>query len=326
MKDRYFAAVGYGNEKKEPNVLVFSLDESEKMKIHQKFYCEGGPSYSVKKNPSIVYVALEYKNAIAMYEWKANRLTEKKCIHLSGEGLCHLALTDDDTTLIGSCYMSGDFFTVQTDLTSVIKIKSGNKDSHAHCSKQNGDRVYLIDLGEGKISSYCLKSPKELFVDEFIIEKNEGPRQILNWKHGMFAAVINEQSSTISYWKLDQDGKPAKRLCTINTTQKDEKNAPGDACIWKDRLLFVGNRGSETIAAFSLEKLGEKIGEWDCYGSFPRGLIITEDDYIIVSCQKSGTVITFKWDYENKTILKCDSLYLPGATNVIELTSEEDEK
>jgi len=32
MKDRYFAAVGYGNEKKEPNVLVFSLDESEKMK------------------------------------------------------------------------------------------------------------------------------------------------------------------------------------------------------------------------------------------------------------------------------------------------------
>ena len=227
---------------------------------------------------------------------------------------------------IGSCYMSGDFFTVQTDLTSVIKIKSGNKDSHAHCSKQNGDRVYLVDLGEGKISSYCLKSPKELFVDEFIIEKNEGPRQILNWKHGMFAAVINEQSSTISYWKLDQDGKPAKRLCTINTTQKDEKNAPGDACIWKDRLLFVGNRGSETIAAFSLEKLGEKIGEWDCYGSFPRGLIITEDDYIIVSCQKSGTVITFKWDYENKTILKCDSLYLPGATNVIELTSEEDEK
>lgn len=51
----------------------------------------------------------------------------------------------------------------------------------------------LVDLGEGKISSYCLKSPKELFVDEFIIEKNEGPRQILNWKHGMFAAVINEQ-------------------------------------------------------------------------------------------------------------------------------------
>lgn len=326
MKDRYFVAVGYGNDKKDSNVLVFALDDNGKMRICQKFYCEGGPSYSVKKNSSIVYIALEHKNAIAMYEWKEKRLTEKKRVFLPGKGLCHLEMTDDGTTLIGSCYISGDFFTIQTDLENVKNIKVGSEDSHAHCSKQNGNTIYLVDLGEGKIFSRALNNQEENIENEFILEKSDGPRQILNWNHGMYAAIVNEQASTISYWKLSQSETHAKHLYTISTTDTGKVNAPGDAYIWKDKIVFVGNRGSETIAAFSLERLGEKIGEWDCCGSFPRGLMITENNYIIISCQKSGTVLTFKWDYKNKTIVKCDSLDLPGATNVIELTSEEDEK
>lgn len=332
MKKNYFAAVGYGNADKTPNFLVFEAEQSGKMKVCQEFYCDGGPSYLITKTEGkqkSIYVALERKNEIAMYEWKQEYLSEKKRVSVPGEGLCHLCISKDKEYIYGSCYMSGGFFAVDSKLESCVWEQTGQEKSHAHCIYQMENKIYMVDLGTSQIRS-CFPNDKkeENEYIEFLIGKEEGPRQILTWDSGQYTAVVNECSGTVSFWRRHLQGKdlPAERLCTISTTSYTKNNAPGDAVIWKEKVLFVGNRGAETITAISLEKIGEKLGEWNCGGSFPRGLFMSEEGLLFVSCQKSGNIISYRWNETKKHLEVCDSLSLPGAAGVIEITAEKDRR
>lgn len=329
-RKQYFAAVGYGNQNMTPNFLVFWADQSGKMHISQEFYCDGGPSYLITKpgdvrNSVFVYAALERKNEIAVYKWEQNNLSEIGRWAVPGEGLCHLSLSKEKTYIYGSCYMSGDFFAVDSNTGKCIWRQTGGGKSHAHCIYQGKNRFYTVDLGMSQIQGYFFNNGKIRNKSiEFLTEEEEGPRQLLTWNSEQYAAIVNECSSTLSFWKLHQKERAlSERLCTVNTTYYTKNNAPGDAVIWKERVLFVGNRGAETISAFSLKKIGEKIGEWDCGGRYPRGLFLSETGTLFAACQKSGTIISFYWNETDSRLEICDSLRLPGAAGVIELTAEE---
>lgn len=332
MTEKYFVAAGYGDTGQSSNLIVLKITDNGKIQIKQEFYYDGGPSYLVEKvisdHRSCIYAAFEKTNEIVKFVWENGILTEEKRFQAPGEGLCHLCLSEDCTMLYGSCYMSGDYFAVDTELSQCIWIKKGQKDSHAHCIyKGKENRIYLVDLG---LSSVCRHQQKEKSLGEcdlnFPIHVGEGPRQILLWNLEKNAVVINESSSTLSFWQIKQQGteQQAQRICTRNTTKYIGNNAPGDAVIWNEKILFVGNRGAETVSAFSLERLGEKIGEWDCGGKFPRGLFVSDEGVALTCCQKSGKLVSCRWDEEKAQLDICDSLNLPGAANVIEITAEEE--
>lgn len=259
-------AAGYGDTGQSSNLIVLKITDNGKIQIKQEFYYDGGPSYLVEKvisdHRSCIYAAFEKTNEIVKFVWENGILTEEKRFQAPGEGLCHLCLSEDCTMLYGSCYMSGDYFAVDTELSQCIWIKKGQKDSHAHCIyKGKENRIYLVDLG---LSSVCRHQQKEKSLGEcdlnFPIHAGEGPRQILLWNLEKNAVVINESSSTLSFWQIKQQGteQQAQRICTRNTTKYIGNNAPGDAVIWNEKILFVGNRGAETVSAFSLERFGEK--------------------------------------------------------------------
>lgn len=332
MKKRYYAATGYGDDKENPNFLLMEISEHGKMQTCQKFYCEGGPSYLATKQVHgeqecfHIYAALEKKNQIVLYEWKQGTVSERGRFEVPGEGVCHLCLTEDEMLLYASCYMSGDFFAVDTELKRCMWAKPGTDGSHAHCvSQKMREPLYTVDLGLSKIEGYCLNEQllREKTFD-FQIEKEEGPRQILTWDSGQYAAVINECASTISFWRIENqcEKQKAQRICTCNATSYAGSNAPGDAVIWKEKILFVGNRGADTIAAFSLEDLGNKIGEWDCGGRFPRGLFISENGILLAACQHSGTIMSYIWNENEEVLQICDSIMLPGAASITELLEE----
>lgn len=332
MCEKYFVAVGYGGTERRSNLIVLKLTDNGKIQRRQEFYYDGGPSYLVEKvisdHRSFIYVAFEKTNEIVKFVWEKGKLIEEKRFQAPGEGLCHLCLSEDRALLYGSCYMSGDFFAVDTELTQCIWRKKGQKNSHAHCVYQGKEnQLYLVDLGESRV---CRHKQNGMSLREcnlnFLIDKGEGPRQILLWNLEKNAVVINECAGTLSFWQIKQQGieQQAKRICTRNTTKYVGNNAPGDAVIWKEKILFVGNRGAETVSAFSLERLGEKIGEWDCGGKFPRGLLITDEGIVLICCQKSGKLVSCRWDEEQAHFNICDSFDLPGASNVIEIIAEEE--
>lgn len=327
MAEKYFVATGYGDIEKHSNLIVLKITDNGKIQREQEDYYDGGPSYLVEKVVSdcrsYIYAAFEKTNEIVKFVWENGNLIEEKRFQAPGEGLCHLCLSEDRTMLYGSCYMSGDFFAVDTELTQCIWMKKGQKESHAHCVYQGKEnQLYLVDLG---LSRVCRHQQKGRALGEcnlnFPIDEGEGPRQILLWNSEKNAVVINECASTLSFWQMKQQ---VQRICTKNTTMYVGNNAPGDADIWKEKILFVGNRGTETVSAFSLERLGEKIGEWDCGGKFPRGLLIADDGILLICCQKSGKLVSCRWDEENTQLNICDSLDLPGVTNVIKITAEEE--
>lgn len=314
------------------NLIVFKIADNGKIQIKQEFYYDGGPSYLVEKvisdHRSCIYAAFEKTNEIVKFLWENGTLIEEKRFQVPGEGLCHLCLSEDRTMLYGSCYMSGDYFAVDIGLTKSIWMKKGQKDSHAHCIyKGKENQLYLVDLG---LSRVCRHQQQGMDLGEcnlnFPIDEDEGPRQILMWNLEKNAVVMNECAGTLSFWQIKQQGteQQAQRICTRNTTAYIGNNAPGDAVIWKEKILFVGNRGAETVSAFSLERLGEKIGEWDCGGKFPRGILITDDGILLICCQKSGKLVSCRWDEKMVQLNICDSLNLPGAANVIEITAEEE--
>lgn len=332
MAEKYFVAAGYGDRGKHSNLIVLKITDNGKIQRKQEFYYDGGPSYLVEKvisdHRSYIYVAFEKTNEIIKFVWENGKLIEEKRFQAPGEGLCHLCLSEDRTMLYGSCYMSGDFFSVDTELTQCIWRKKGKKESHAHCVYQGKEnQLYLVDLGLSNVCRYQQngRSLRECNLN-FSIYEGEGPRQILMWNLEKNAVVINECASTLSFWQMKQqkNKQQAQRICTRNTTMYVRNNAPGDAGIWKEKILFVGNRGTETVSAFSLERPGEKIGEWDCGGKFPRGLLIADNGILLICCQKSGKLVSCCWDEENIQLNISDSLDLPGAANVIEITAEEE--
>ena len=205
MTEKYFVAAGYGDTGQSSNLIVLKITDNGKIQIKQEFYYDGGPSYLVEKvisdHRSCIYAAFEKTNEIVKFVWENGILTEEKRFQAPGEGLCHLCLSEDCTMLYGSCYMSGDYFAVDTELSQCIWIKKGQKDSHAHCIyKGKENRIYLVDLG---LSSVCRHQQKEKSLGEcdlnFPIHAGEGPRQILLWNLEKNAVVINESSSTLSF-------------------------------------------------------------------------------------------------------------------------------
>lgn len=333
MVKKYFVAAGYGDGSKQENLLLLEMDEGGTMQIRQKIYCEGGPSYLTAKvgsdNKSYIYAALEHANEIVRFVLEKGKLVEQKRLRVPGEGLCHLCMSENETMIYGSCYVSGSYFAVPAELNKCVWKLEGKENSHAHCVCQGKNhQIYMVDLGASSVCGYrhSQKTLSKVNI-RFSIHEDEGPRQILLWNSEKNAVIINEKAGTLSFWKIEkqENKKWIRRICTKYTTAYADYNAPGDAVIWKDKILFVGNRGAETISAFSLERIGEKIGEWDCGGTFPRGLTVSDTGILLSACQKSGDIISYQWNGQEDGIRICDSVNLPGAASVIEITIKEDD-
>lgn len=334
---KYYIASGYGSREGVPDMVVFRECENGKMKAEQRIYCGGGPSYlaaagSAGKGAAELYVSLEYSSEVAGFLWSPSdrKVQMKSRIRICGQGLCHLSVAEQGSLIYGSCYGSGDFFALDTEQQKVIwKQKIQDMDSgkraegepHAHCiSLMDDQAVFLTDLGLSDVRGLCLKNgiPGEELC-RLEVKAEEGPRQFLPFQSGSRAVVINEKGNTFSVWSISREGSRwiPERLYTRKTTGKSGENWPGGAQVWKERILFAANRGADTIAAFDLEDSGRMIGEWDAGGIYPRHILVTEEGLLFAACQKSGEIVSMRWNGSGLCI--CDRLALPGAACIMGL-------
>ena len=132
--------------------------------------------------------------------------------------------------------------------------------SHAHSvtiSKDN-KKAYVADLGNDRIWIFDFDAEEGKLIpnhQEFIqLEQGTGPRHFTVSKDGRFAWSINELNSTVSGYRISEDGG-LELIQTISSLPEDftGKNYPADIHVHPSgKTLYVSNRGHNSIASFSI--------------------------------------------------------------------------
>ena len=115
--------------------------------------------------------------------------------------------------------------------------------------------------------------------------------------------MANELSSEVEVFIRDQGAY--RRIAKTRTLPAvfDAENYCSHIAMSPGRkYLYVGNRGHNSIAVFSLNESGEPVFKTavDCEGDWPRHFAISPDGKImIIANQRSGNITVFKIDPES---------------------------
>lgn len=311
---------GYTAEN-EADLMVIALHEDGSFEVKDSCRQGENPSFCIRHG-QFLYAVEEVDNAAAIRAWKINgdklETTDMR-IEVPGSALCHLCVTEN--ALIGSSYLTGDYFAVDFALTKILwhrkPIPYNNPENarqecpHAHWAAFWGEELVLADLGSDRLWRYQMEDG--IPVKELIplrLEKGAGPRQPMELDE-TYLVSVQELDSTLCLWK--KAGDTAVCVDKIRTTGKDCANFPGTMCMADENTILICNRGSNTISAVKRQgDFLEFAGEWDT-AVWPRHLMrVADSNLFINSCNESGTLVIFAM--ENQELVKKQEFAFPGAS------------
>ena len=270
------------------------------------------PSFCCLLGDTIYAVSeLPDRAAVTSYALRDGALSPLRRIELPGRrGLCHLAAIGG--VLYGSCYESGHYFALDAQLSHVLWEYFPAGTPRGHWAAKIGGALYLADLGNDRLYRFALSGGLASGTPEKLpLPAGSGPRQPIALPGGGYA-VVCELDGQIRFFRGD-----GSLLASLPASGQGGPNAPGGACLLGD-TLFVGNRGPDTVSAFTLAPDGPvRRGEWKT-GSWPRGLAAFADEgLLLTACSRENSVRLSRWDGEALTVQAV--LPLPQASCVLPL-------
>lgn len=234
---------------------------------------------------------------------------------LNSDILCHISYLPKSRALVGSCYGSGEVFSIgvgdQGFKELLCTLRQGDRDdieSRAHCGVPDAeekrlysanialDRIYIYDINKGMLSER----------EYFQLNRGEGPRHIALYPELDLIYIITEYSNRIITIHMGKEG--LKIVQSINTLPEGFQGQSycSTLCLTKDKkYLYAANRGSNTIGIFKVRDDGllEKISHSDCFGNWPRHIdLIGGDNYIAITNERSDQVVIVQRDSETGQI------------------------
>ncbi|HKT04435.1 MAG TPA: beta-propeller fold lactonase family protein, partial [Rugosimonospora sp.] len=173
---------------------------------------------------------------------------------------------------------------------------------HAHQVHLTGDLVTIVDLGLDRLVHYRLDAGTGRLVPagESVAAPGSGPRHAVAHPSGRWY-VSCELDSTVATFVPGGDG--ALRLAArtpATSSMVDGRNYPSGIALSADgRLLYLANRGADTIATFAVGADGRlaPVGEVSSGGAWPRQFTV-DGDTMFVANQYSGSVVSLRLDRE----------------------------
>jgi 6-phosphogluconolactonase len=187
---------------------------------------------------------------------------------------------------------------------------------HAHQVHVEGDAVTVVDLGLDRLMHYRLDpdTGRLTRTGETAAAPGDGPRHIAAHPSGRWY-VSCELASTVATFTPRAGGlaltgtQPSTGLTVssagehppISTAEGKstaEGNPPSGVELWAGgRLFYIGNRGADTIATFTVGPDGglTRVGEVASGGRWPRQFTIVDDLMFVVN-QRSNSVVSFRLD------------------------------
>lgn len=245
----------------------------------------------------------------ASFRVEGERLVCLSMQSTGGRDTCHLTLDEEGKTLYAANYADGSLavFPVRDGLlrprTQLIRHqeKTGphptrQEGCHIHQTRfRPGTReIFVCDLGADAVVIYLRQPDGTLTrMDKIQAESGTGPRHLLFDGPDRFCLVgelqgwLSEYACVSGKWLLRQ---------TVSTLPEyfTDKNTAA-AIRKKGDMLYVSNRGHDSIAAFSRGPSGLKaIGWLKTPGKLPRDFLLTKDGFLVA--QQGGGVALLRAD------------------------------
>ncbi|OYW82766.1 MAG: hypothetical protein B7Z26_02385 [Asticcacaulis sp. 32-58-5] len=205
----------------------------------------------------------------------------------------------------------------------------GQTAGHAHWVQWSpeGNRLYMVDLGHDEVRAYAFDAQTGRFgepVSAFKTPTGAGPRHMAFSPDGQFAYVVTEYANTVITLRRHPDGTLSE-VQTLSTLPADFKSKSFAAHIQIDRagkVLYMTNRGHNSVAAFSIQPDGQlkPLQTLSTGGDWPRFFLLLEDERrLLVAHQRSNDIRTFHLS-EDGTLTATDQKFaLPKPVMIVPL-------
>lgn len=289
---------------------------------------------TVSHDGKTLYLASEaQKGVIQALRIGANgELTELNQVASGGAGPVYVSLTPEGRHLLVANYISGSIAVLSVKADGSLEeatdthqdqgepgaakpeaavegsfAVSDHNGPHAHmiAADPSGKYVFSTDLGLDRIYQYRFdKQSGKLTPNEppFInaSSKGAGPRHFVFTPKGDGLWLINEESSTLTWYALDQASGTLKEGKTISSLPKEYKGtsfAAGLALSADGQQLYVANRLHNSIAHFRVTAEGTLVHQEDVWtrGDYPRSLTLDKQGrWLYVMNQRSDNITRFR--------------------------------
>ncbi len=285
------------------------------------------------KDGKTLYVASEAEKGViaALRVGEDGNLTELNQVSSGGAGPVYLSLTPDGRYLLVANYISGSIAVLPVKEDGSLSEASDTRQDegqpgaakpeaavegsfaisdhngpHAHMigADPSGKFVFSTDLGLDRIYQYRFdnKTGKLTPNDPPFIaasSKGAGPRHFVFTPAGDGLWLINEESSTLTYYQLDTAKGTLTAGKTVSALPKGYKGtsfAAGLVLSHDGKQLYVANRLHNSIAHFTVSANGTLTHQDDIWtrGDYPRTLTLDNNGrYLYAMNQRSDNITRF---------------------------------
>lgn len=291
---------------------------------------------TVARDGKTLYAASEVDQGVVQ-AWRIDaqgELTSLNQVASGGAGPVYLALTPDGRYLLVANYTSGSIAVLPVNedgsLSEAVDIHqnsgpngaprpeaavegsfaiSGHSSPHAHMvhADRSGRFVYATDLGLDRIYQYKMDPASGKLTPNdppFIAASSAGagPRHFVFTPAGDGMWLVNEESSTLTYYHLDTDSgllREGQTVSVLPETYKGTSFASGLVLSQDGKQLYVANRLHNSIAHFTVLDDGSLKRQEDTWtrGDYPRTLALdSQGRWLYVMNQRSDNITRFRLD------------------------------
>lgn len=242
-----------------------------------------------------------------------------------GAAPCYLAVDPEARVALATNYDSGSVavFGIRPDATvgppaDVIRHSGSGPEPERQSSPHphsvhltpDGRCVLVVDLGLDCIVTYAIDHARAALsaypLGLTYAPAASGPRHACFHPNGHYFYVVNELGSSITVYKyrdIDASLRPLHTISTLPSSWQGD-NRGGDVQISADgRMVFVSNRGHDSIAAFEVHDDGATLhlrGHVSSQGRGPRQFALTRSGrHMLVANRDSDWVSAFAIDAQS---------------------------
>jgi 6-phosphogluconolactonase len=243
--------------------------------------------------------------AVSVIALDGDRMTVRQRIGSGGAAPCHLALLDDARTLAVAQYHGGSVAWFDVDASGRVATlpcltrhtgasvhPRRQASAHPHCTVVGDDSLYVADLGTDQIVQYDAATRVER--SRCSIHAGAGPRHLCLDVAARCGWLANEIDNTVSRLAIDRDGG-LRELDWISTLPGDfDGRSYVSEVARRDATLYVGNRGHDSLAWYSIGTDGALTfeGTVPTRGRHPRHFALTPDGTSLVVANRDSDSLT----------------------------------
>eukprot|EP00930_Biecheleria_cincta_P098097 TRINITY_DN89789_c0_g1_i1.p1 TRINITY_DN89789_c0_g1~~TRINITY_DN89789_c0_g1_i1.p1 ORF type:complete len:422 (-),score=74.79 TRINITY_DN89789_c0_g1_i1:385-1566(-) len=268
-----------------------------------------------------LFVAVADKNNILSYKVSGSQLALISIVDSHGINPVHATVSSDGRKLLVANYHGPDdvcdskgsgvtTFTIGDSCDLMFadskphvgssQMKSRQCSSHMHSfTAGRGMLAFACDLGADLVFTYEVSPNGKLTeLARTPTPPGTGPRHSVQHSTLPILYVVLEMGSAILVYHIEANGE-LRRLQMISTLSNQSSSKAAELLLSHDgSTLYASNRAfvpnKDTITAFSVLPDGSlRLKQQVQAPSFPRGMVLSQSDLLVVASQHSGTLQSF---------------------------------